>query len=251
MSRQLPCFKSCPHRVADSVLPAGKSPHRIDAIHGPRRRTLAGVHRGRSPGTKSAAVEPGRSAGSSPPIRLRGRVASHCPPAGGLALPGRRPPPVPPRRSRSHLTLGLDDRLAVGTRLHPRAPGDRMGHSGWQTGSCGGRGLVPAVAAESPPEPDTPPPRSGAGLPSLQHTARCGRGHLGPEAGSAMSRLLDVAPVAELSPLETKRAGLRRSFPLARCSLPSSGLRSRPAPRPGRPGRRSRRPCRARSGRTR
>jgi hypothetical protein len=188
MSRQLPCLKSCPHCVADSVLPAGKCPHRIDAIHGSRRGTLAGVHRGPSPGANSVAVEAGRSAGSSPPFRLRGRIASHCPRAGGLALPGRRPPPVPPRRSRAP-PPGRGHQPASGTRLHPRASVDRVGHSGRRTGSCDGRGLVPAVAAEREPGPDAAPPRSGAGLHSLQCTARRSRGRPGPEAGPAMSRL--------------------------------------------------------------
>lgn len=149
MGHLLPCSKSCPHRADDTALPAGESPHRIDAIPGWGRGMLAGVHRGRSTDPKTVAVEPNRSTGSSPPFRLRDRVASHCPPAGGLALPGRRPPPIPPRRSPTGPTLGLGHQLVVGRLFHPRASGDRVGHSGWRTGSCGGRRLVPTVASRN------------------------------------------------------------------------------------------------------
>ena len=39
--------KRCFHRITGAVLPTGKSPHRIDGIHGPGQRSLVGVHRGR------------------------------------------------------------------------------------------------------------------------------------------------------------------------------------------------------------
>jgi hypothetical protein len=158
---------------------------------------LAGVHRGRSTGPKTTAVEPNRSTGSSPSFRLRDRVASHHAPAGGLALPGGRPPPIPPRRSPTRPTLGLGHQLVVGRLFYPRASGDRVGHPGWRIGSCGGRGLVPTVAAEREPKAGTAPPRRRAGLGSLQHTARCGRGRPGPAAGSAIEDMVRLKSLLE------------------------------------------------------
>ncbi len=182
----LPCSKSGPHRVADTVLSPGQSPHRIDAVRGRGRSMLAGVHRGRSTGTRITAGEPSRSTGSSPPFRFRDRVASHCPRPGGLALPGGRPPPIPARRSRTRPTLSLGRRLAAGRLLHPRAFGDRVGCSGRRMGSRSGRGLGPAVAGGSQPAADTAPAGSGAGLGSVPRAARCGRGGPGAGAGSAI-----------------------------------------------------------------
>ncbi len=170
MSRLLPCSKSRLHRVADTVLPARQSPHRIDAIHGRGRDMLARVHRGRSTGPKLTAMEPSRSTGSSPPVRLRDRVASHYPLAGGLTLPGRRPPPIPPRRSRIHPTLGLGQQAVVGRPFLSRASGDPVGRSGWRAGWYGGRRPVP-----------------GAGLRSLRGAARGRPGSAGPAAGAAIS----------------------------------------------------------------
>jgi len=187
MSRLVPWSKSCTDRDADTVLPAGQSPHRTDAVHGRGRRMLAGLHRGRSSDPKTTALEPNRSTGSSPPFRLPDRVAGHSPPAGGLALPGRCPPPIPPRRGPVRFGSGTGHRLVVGRLFHPPASSARVGHSGQRTGSCGSRGRVPAAAA-CQAEAGPVWPRSGAGLRSLQHTTRHGRGHPGPAAGSAIGR---------------------------------------------------------------
>ena len=150
---------------------------------------LAGVHRGRSTGPKTTAVEPHGSTGSSPPFSTPRPSRESLPACRRAPLPGGRPPPIPPRRSPTRPTLGLGHRLVVGRLFHPRASGDRVGHSGWRIGSRGGRGLVPTVAADSEPETGTASPRPGAGFRSIQHTARCGRGRPGSAAGSAISGL--------------------------------------------------------------
>ncbi len=155
-------------------------------------------------------MEPGRSTGSSPPFRLRDRVASHYPRAAGLALPGRRPPPIPPRRSPIRPTLGLGRQLVVGRRFHPGASGDRVGRSGGESGR--------AVVADwsrrwrrSADRRHALHRRSWSCLRSLQHTARCAHVSPGPAAGSAISRPLLNGPAAGRRAGETvtsrRRAG--------------------------------------------
>lgn len=148
---------------------------------------LAGLHRGRSSDPKTTALEPNRSSGSSPPFRLPDRVAGHSPPAGWLALPGRCPPPIPPRRGPTRFGSGIGHRLVLGRLFHPSASSARVGHSGRRPGSCRGRGRLP-VAAACQAEAGPVWPLPGAGLRSFQHVARHGRGHPGPATGSAIGR---------------------------------------------------------------
>ena len=121
-----------PHGVSRAVLSAGESPYPIDGIQGSRRIGLVGIRGGGSRDATAAAGTRHHSTGTPPPLRLGDRVAIHVRGAGGLAVPGGNPTPIPLGRSPIRPALGPDQPLAGASRL---VSTDRVARSGGSIGS--------------------------------------------------------------------------------------------------------------------